>query len=441
MFRNIIKTTIRSLLKQKAYTVINTTGLTIGLASCLLIMLWANDEYKIDGFHQNGDRIIQLKRVIYQDDGQNFTTNAIPQPLEIVLEEQYPEVEKVTLIGWQVEALFKIGDDNYKEFGRYVRPEFFEIFTHPFIVGDASTALTDLQSLVISERLALKFYGENWKQVALGQTIPLGSQEFKITGVFENPPQQTTLTFDWLVPAQNYISRNSWVENWNNGGFRMAALMKEGADMDAFAKKVLNEINDNTEGADERVGYQIYSRQYLHSNYADLAERGGRIDFSRIMIVVAISIITIACINFMNLATARSARRVKEIGMRKVLGAGRNSLIFQFLTEAIVMALVAALAAIILVQLVLPAFNELAGKFITIDYGNPLLLLIVVALALFTGLMSGLYPAFFLSSFRATAVIKGQILKIGDGGTIPQRIGSFPIHNVHSTHHWHPFHL
>jgi ABC-type antimicrobial peptide transport system permease subunit len=425
MFRNIIKTTFRSLLKQKSYTFINTLGLTVGLASSFLILLWVEDEYRVDGFHEKSANIYQLKRIIYQDDGQNFNTEAIPQPLEIVLEETYPEVDMVTLIGWDIEALFKLEDRSFKETGRYVSPEFLKIFSFPLIIGSKENALNEINSIVISEDLAAKLYGENWQSNILGSTLPLGNNTFTISGVFENPSPHSSLQFQWLIPAQRYISENSWVENWNNGGFQMVVLMKDGADINAFGEKVLNEVNNNIQGGDERIVYQKFSDQYLYSNFENGAAQGGRIDYVRALLIVAICIIIIACINFMNLATARSAIKVKEIGVRKVMGAGRNSLALQFLTEALAIAFTASFFAILIVQLILPGFNQLTGKFIQIDFSAPTYWLMITGIALVTGLLSGMYPAFFLSGINTIHVIRGHIIKVGGGATLRKALVVF----------------
>jgi len=413
MFKNIIKTTIRSLIKQRTYTLINTLGLTIGLASFFLILFWVNDEYKVDNFHQNDNRIYQLKRIIYQDDGQNFTTMAVPQPLEIVLEEQYPEVDKVSLVGWEIESVFRANGELFKETGKYVSPEFLEIFSFPLAVGDPETALNEINSVVISKKLAMKLLGEDWKYEALGSTYKLDNETFQVTGVFESIPAHSTLQFDFLIPAEAYISRNNWVENWNNGGFRMIVMMKDDADMEGFGKKVLNEVNNNIQSGDERIVFQKFSDQYLYSNFENGIANGGRIDYVRAILLVAFSIIIIASINFTNLATARSVTRVKEIGVRKVLGAGRNSLAFQFQTEAMVIAFLATILATGIVWLILPYFNILTGKSITVDFENPMVWSLLVGAPLITGVMSGLYPAFFLSSFKPLSAIRGQVVKIG----------------------------
>ena len=409
MLRNILTIAARVFIRQKGYTAINILGLTVGIASSLLILLWLQNETKVDRFHLNDSRLYQMKRNMIQDEGIQ-TTNGIPAPLKRTLDNDYPEVDKVSLVGWVNEFLFQHEDKIYRESGRYVSPEFFEIFTFPFAAGDPSTALNEVHSVVISEELALKYFGSDWESEAIGKVFRIDNrQEFTVTGVFSSIPSLSSLRFDWIINAEEYNRRNSWVDDWNNGGYRMVITLQEGADPIAFEQKVREEINKNTDGVDEPLFIQKFSEQHLYGTYEGGELVGGRIEYVRIFTVVAILIMLMACINFMNLATARSARRAREIGVRKVMGARRSSLSLQFLSEAVIMALAATLAAVLLVQLLLPSFNLITGQQIAIDFTSPTLWIIVIGMAMFTGLLSGSYPALFLSSFKVVNVIKGSI--------------------------------
>ncbi len=204
-----------------------------------------------------------------------------------------------------------------------------KIFSYPLIAGDPNTAMKDLNSVLISDRLALKYFGNNWKDNnVIGRTLRIdNSRDFTVTGVFENPSSNSSLQFNWLIPAREYIRRNDWVENWGNGGFSMVITLKKGTDVEAFAKKVEQEINNHTNNPeDERLFIQKYSDRYLHGAFENGVSIGGRIDYVRIFMVVAMFILVIACINFMNLATARASQRAQEIGLRKVMGAQKGTL-------------------------------------------------------------------------------------------------------------------
>ncbi len=287
-----------------------------------------------------------------------------------------------------------------------------KIFSYPLIAGDPNTAMKDLNSVLISDRLAVKYFGNNWKDTnVIGRTLKIDNySDFTVTGVFENPSSNSSLQFNWLIPAREYIRRNNWVENWGNGGFRMALTLKEGTDVEAFAKKVEQEINNHTNNTeDERLFLQKYSDRYLYGTFENGVSIGGRIDYVHIFVVIAVFILVIACINFMNLATARASRRAKEIGLRKVMGAQKGTLGVQFLTESVVISLVSVIFAASLVYFLLPWFNQLAGKSITVDFNDPRMWLLLAGITFITGLLSGSYPALLLPSFKITSSLKGTL--------------------------------
>ncbi len=412
MFKNYFKTAFRTFVKQRGYTFINISGLTIGLVTSLLILLWINDEVSIDKFHTNDTKLYQVLRNMYLTDGQVFTTTAVPKPLHEVLKNEYPEVEHAVLLSWENELLFQREGETHREKGRFASPEFFEIFTYPLLAGDKKSILKDIHSVVISENIASKFFGQDWakQNAAVGQTLRIDNrQDFKVTGVFESITEMSSYQFDFVIPVEEYNKRNSWVEDWGNNGLRMVMTLNNVVDIDALNEKIEQEINKHTEQGDNQLFLQKYSEQYLYSSFENGVNDGGRIDYVKTFFVVAVFILVIASINFMNLATARSTGRAKEIGVRKVLGARRGSLRIQFMTESILMTLVSTILAIALVQLLLPGFNTLTSKSITIDYLGTEFWIITLGISLFTGLLSGSYPAFFLSSFKITKVIKGTL--------------------------------
>lgn len=409
MLQNYIITAARNFRKYKGYTFLNILGLTTGIACSLLITLWITDELSVDKFHEKDARLYQMLRNMHQSDGHVITTEAIPQPVKPLLETKYPEIDKVTLIGWENEFLFQKDEKTFREKGRYVSPEFFEVFSFPLISGDSATAMDDIHSIVISESLAKKYFTS--VEHALGQTLHVNNaQDFKVTGIFKDFPKTSSLQLNWVIPAEEFISRNDWVESWFNGGFSMAFTLKEGIDVNTFAKKIEQEVNEHTNHeADERLIFQKYSDRYLHSTFEDGINTGGRIDYVNLFIVVAIFMIVIACVNFMNLATARSVRRAQEIGIRKVMGAGKVTLGLQFLTEAMVIAIISVFLSTLTAMLLLPYFNQFTGKQVILDLTNPEVCIILAAVAIATGFLSGSYPALLLPSFKLTNSLKGTL--------------------------------
>lgn len=416
MLRNYLLVALRSAQKYKGHTVLNLLSLIIGIAACLMILLWIQDERSIDKFHEKDDRLYRVWRNMYQSSGQVLTTGAIPQPLAETLREDYPEIEEVALIGWDVQLLFKKEDLVFYETGKYASPEFFSIFSFPFLAGDPATALNDLSSIVISESLAVKYFGNDWQtgEKALGQTLIVNGdgKAFKVAGVFKDPGPQSSFDFDWVIPAQEYIQRNEWVSSWYNGGFSICFTMKEGADLAPVQERVLQEINENTNyEADERIYLQKFSDNYLYGSFENGRPVGGRIQYVRILFIIAIFILVIACINFMNLATARSSRRTKEIGVRKVLGAQKGALRQQFFIESFLLSIIAVLLALLLVVFTLPYFNQITEKSLSLDPGDPKLWLGLIIVTLITGILSGSYPALLLPSFKTISSLKGEVKK------------------------------
>lgn len=402
------KTALRLATRHKGYTLMNVSGLTVGLASCLLILMWVNDEISVDKFHEKSDRLYQVFRDMIQASGDIETTEAIPQPLELELKNSYPEVEHVCILGWEMELLFRSGDNTLYEKGRYASADFFQVFSFPFLAGDPATSLTDVHSVAISRRLAEKLFDDAWPE-AVGKPIRINEgQEFKVTGVFENPPVTSSLDFDFILPAQEFIQRNPWVESWFNGGFRMYLTLKEDVDVNAVKTRIHQEVNKHTDyAADEPIYLQRFADHYLYSDFQQGVASGGRIQYVRILLVIAFFVLVIACINFMNLATARTSTRAREIGVKKVMGAQRASLRIQFFAESLLHAFVSMVLALLVVYLSLPYFNALTGKMLRFDFTDQKLWMGLMGITIVTGLLSGSYPALLLSSFKTISSLKG----------------------------------
>ncbi|MGB4971467.1 MAG: FtsX-like permease family protein [Cyclobacteriaceae bacterium] len=421
MLSNYLKIARRNAMLYKGYTFLNLFGLIAGITSSLLILLWINDEVNMNKFHSNGEHIYQLFRNMNQSGGIVSTTRSIPKPAADLIRAEYPEVNQVALFSWQMERTLGEGDKASKIMGHYVTPEFLDVFSFPLLVGNKTTALNDLNAILISKSTAMSHFGTEW-QAALGKTLLLDkSNEARVTGVFDDPGINSTLEFDWLMPAEHFILNNDWMNDWGNGSFSVFLTIDSEEKARAVAQRVLGEINAHTQGAsnagDETLILQKFEDTYLYSNFDNGVIDGGRIDYVRIMTGVVLLILLIACINFMNLTTARADRRSKEVGLRKVMGAQKTSITAQFFAEAFIFSIIAVMVALVLAYITLPYFNQLVGKQLMIDFSAPLTWMVILGLIAGVGILSGSYPAVVLPSFN--------IIKSLKGGTIQGRGSAF----------------
>ncbi|WP_266368142.1 ABC transporter permease [Tellurirhabdus rosea] len=408
MLRNYLKIAWRNILKSKTFSFINVLGLALGMACSLLIWLWVKDEKSINRFHANGPRLYQVLENQRWTGNEVSTTPATPGPLAPALVAEVPEVEKAVKITWDEEHLLAVGEKAYKEKGRFASPDLFQIFSFPLRHGNPQTAISGPTSIVISEKVAQKLFG---RTDVVGRIIRLDNQEDRqISGVMVDIPETSSLKFDFVTPLAPYEKKNEWLTKWDNNGIRTFVLLRAKADVDRVNRKIANFIHQHEKNVTTITTFLFpYEDAYLYSKFTNGLPDGGRIEYVRLFTVVAIFILLIACINFMNLATARSAKRAKEVGIRKVVGAERTFLIGQFVGEAVLTAGIALLFAALLVQLLLPLFNQLTEKHIRIEYGNPFYWLTLLGLALVTGIVSGSYPALFLSSLQPIRILKGTL--------------------------------
>src|SRR6266536_46175 len=423
MFKNYLKIALRNLGKNKAFSFINIFGLAAGLASCLLIMLYIFDESSYDKYQKDGDLLFRIASV--NNKGETWAASAAP--LAFAVKNNLPEVEQSTrLMTFPDIAKMLIKYENgfeKKQFfetnGYYVDSTFFQIFTYDFVYGNGLTALNEPNSLVISKEMAQKFFG-NTNPVGKPLLIntPFGEFNYTVKAVFDNSKYKSH------IPANYFLSmRNNDMWNWvqqqttmiGNSVFFTYVKLKETADPNLFEKK-LQSFFDQQAGADSKaMGFSIklflqpVKDIYLHSSLGNEIAANGNITYLYILGSIAAFILLIACINFMNLSTARSEKRAKEVGVRKVMGAEKSALIWQFLGESFMMCVMALILALMLVQILLPYFNELTQKNIHF-FDEPGLLFWIVGLTLLTGLFAGLYPAFYLSAFKPVSVLKGKII-------------------------------
>ncbi len=407
MFKNYLKITLRNIKKQKGYSFINIAGLAVGLACCIIMLLWVQDELSWDRFHKNADEIYRV--IAEQQTKDQIIHNArTPDPLAPVLKEQFPEIVNViryqSFSGWTVrygEKAFL--NDNLGT----ADPAFFEMFTFPFIKGDPKTALQDRHSIVITEDMAKKYFGN---EEPMDKIISIGI-DFKVTGVIKNLPHHSHLHFDCIFPIINM--EDMWSENfedWERIVFYTYVQLQKSGYVNNFSQKISNVVkNHYPESNINKIFLQPLRETHLYSTFQwDLDNyKQGNISYVYIFTLTALCILFIACINFMNLSTARSSIRAKEIGVRKVTGAFRMDIIKQFFGESILLSFISLFFAIFLTYLFLPVFNKLSDKQLILDFSSNIEFIIgLTAITILTGVISGSYPALFLSSFQPSRVLK-----------------------------------
>lgn len=406
MIKNYIKTAFRNFSRHKSSFFINVIGLSTGMACTVLILLWVNDEINFDRWHAKDDRIYRvMEHQTYA--GEIFTTSSTPGVLADAMKEEYPELEHAATMTWEMDNMFSVGDRFFKAQGMYVGADWFHIFSFRLLHGNADDALTSPTSLAISKSLAQKLFDT---EDAVGKTVLFNKKEsFNVTAVFDDVPANSTIRFDYLIPFTVFAEQNQWVKEWGNNGPRTVITLAPGTKEDEFEAKIGDFIKKRNEKSNVELFVHPFGHSYLYGRFKDGHQDGGRIDYVRMFSIIAIFILLIACINFMNLSTARSQRRSKEVGIRKAIGASRKSLVVQFIGESILISLASLILAIGMVFLALPYFNELTDKEIILDLTNPVLLGGLAAVTIFTGLIAGSYPALYLSGFEAVQVLKGSL--------------------------------
>lgn len=408
MQTNYLKVALRHIKKNKGYAFINMIGLSLGMACAILILLWVNDEVRYNTFQKNYSTLYQvIENQSYE--GKTYTFSALPGKFSPAIKDELPEIKYATRTDFGTRNLFSGGDKNIYEVGYYADPDFLKMFSFELIKGDTSKLLSDPTSIVITTKMAEKFFG---KDDPIGKTIKVNNdKEYTITGLVKEPPLNSTLKFSWLLSFKIFEDKNQWLEQWGNNGIQTFIQLKDGADAKELDKKLHEFISKKDTGAIAKPFLLAMKDWRLRNRYEDGKYAGGRIEFVRMFSIIGLLIIIIACINFMNLATARSEQRAREVGVRKVLGAGRGILIRQFFGESIMMSFAAMLVAALIVFLVLPSFNTLVEKHLSFDLANPVLWAGLPLLALVCGAIAGSYPSLYLSSFNPATVFKG--LQIG----------------------------
>ncbi len=411
MIRSYLLIAIRNLKKSPGFSTINILGLAIGMASAMIMLIWIENEVTHDKFHTNKNRIYEAWNK-FAFSGEIQCWNTTPKVLGPTLEKEFPEVEKIARMDWNQQKLFSYENKRIYASGSFTDPAFLDIFTFPFIKGHPKSALDGLDEVVITEDLAKKIFGN---EDPMGKQIKIENKDlYTVAGVLKNLPNNTRFKFEYLLNWKKMEALNGGPENfWGNNSTRTYVMLRQGANLENVQAKlkVLKPKYDKSEPKWEMFFYPL-ERWRLYSNFENGIEKGGLITYVKLFGIIAGFVLIIACINFMNLSTARSEKRAKEVGIRKVMGVSRNGLISQFILESVLLAFLSGIMAIGLLQLAFPGFNTLAEKTLGIQWTNPIYWFVFFGFILLTGFLAGSYPAFFLSGFEPVKVLKGTFQPI-----------------------------
>jgi putative ABC transport system permease protein len=423
MIKSYFKTIIRNLWKNKAYSFLNIGGLAIGIACAGLIFLWVADELTFDNFNVKKDTLYSVQ-VNASYGGNDFTMGSTPRLMASSLKAEIPGIANACRISDEgVNSLINIGGNAMYATGKYTDPSLFSMFTLPFVQGKADKPFPQLFSIVITEKTAKKFFGND--PDVIGKTVRMNNeQDYVVTGVMKDIPENSTLQFEWLAPYEAQMQQQTEKSGhpdigWDSYGPFTYVELDPSANLVSVNKKLYNYVHQKDATQKNTAFLYPIDRWHLHGEFANGKETGGgRIEQVRLLSIIAWVILFIACINFMNLATARSEKRAKEIGVRKVLGSGRRRLVIQFISEALLMSVIATVLAIIIIIFVLPAFNALVQKNLSLNLNDPIQIAALLLITVICGLLAGSYPSLYLSSFNPVKVLKGLRIKSGSAAII-----------------------
>ncbi|MEI9920926.1 MAG: ABC transporter permease [Bacteroidota bacterium] len=409
MLRHNILLALRNFARYKSSFIINLIGLSTGLACTFLIYMWVTDELSVDKYSSNDDRLYCTMEFRKRATG-IWTALSSPGPMAEALVTDIPEVEMAAQMTWPREMTVSVGENNFTSTGRYCAKDFFKIFGTKMLAGDPNTVITDKSSVAISDKLAVTLFGST--ENSIGKTILLQHEsEFKVTGVFQSLPINATGQFDFVLPYQTFLDKNDWLASWGNTGLMTIVLLKPGVDLQKLNAKLADfiKVKTNNDITYRTLFLKKFSDLYLYGQYDnDGVLAGGRITYVKLFSIIAVFILIIACINFMNLSTARATRRMKEVGIKKVMGAARKGLIGQYMGESIITSFISLAVAVLLVYVFLPEFNSITEKHLTFQpLGTQVLWFI--GITLIAGILAGSYPALYLSGFSPAAVLKGKL--------------------------------
>jgi putative ABC transport system permease protein len=429
MFRNYFKIAFRNLIKTKGYTFINVAGLATGMAVAMLIGLWIWDEVTFDRYHKNYDRLAQVWQYnIYNGVKQAQMSN--PYLLAEEIRNNFgSDFKYVIQSTWNFGRILTVGDKKFNKAGMYWEPEVIDMLSINLLKGDPELALKDPYSIILSESVAKAFFGD---ADPMGQMMRVNNKnDVKVTGVYEDLPHSSHFReMSFIMPWSLYLIENDWIKTmddpWDSNFTQTWAQIAENADFEQVSAKIINVKykklrTDNDRKYKPEVFLHPMSKWHLYTNFKEGKNEGGRIEFVWMFGIIGVFVLLLACINFMNLSTARSENRAKEVGIRKSVGSMRSQLVYQFFCESIVVAMLAFVLAIGLVYLALPQFNEVADKKLAIFWSSPTFWLMGLGFTMMTGLVAGSYPALYLSSFQPVKVLKGTF-RVGRLASIPRQV-------------------
>ena len=408
MFKNYFNIAFRNLKKYKGFSFINILGLAVGMACTLLILLWVQDELSYDRFFPNADRLYRVIDSEKYSNGEGSLFSMNPPSLSKTLVNKYPEIIDATRLRIVKNSVLQYEDKRFTENNlMFADPSFLKMFSIQFLKGNENTALSNLSSIVITTETAEKYFGHS---DPLGKIIKINNHmNFEVTGVVKKIPSNSHLKIEFLLPFDAIKDFGYTIEGWNSFAHTTYVLLNKNVDFHTLSKKISNTIIQNQKDINITIGLQPVTDIHLYSSNIWGIGGTGNITQVYLFSIIALLILLLACINFINLSTARSSNRAKEIGMRKVVGASRKEIIIQFFLESIIYAFISLIISIVLVYDLLPAFNSLSGKELSFNLQNNFeLLLLTLGIAVFTGIISGVYPALFLSAFKPVKVLKGK---------------------------------
>lgn len=427
MIKNYFKIAWRNLLKNKVSSFINIGGLAIGMAVAMLIGFWIYDEMSFDHYHQNYSRIARVMQH-QTSNGKIYTGMAIPFPLGQELRDKHgSDFKYIVRSSWQGDHILSLGEKKLIQGGAYMDADVAKLLSLKMLKG-ADDGLKDMNSVLLSAAAAKAVFGD---AEPINQVIKIDNkQDVKVSGVYEDLPANTTFKdLNFIAPWELYVASEPWVKRsmtqWGNNSFQLFAQIADNTDFETVSKHIINTKLDKVPPEDKKYNSLIFLHPmkdwHLRSTFENGKNTGGLIEYVRLFLIIGVFVLLLACINFMNLSTARSEKRAKEVGIRKAIGSLRKQLIGQFFTESLLVVVMAFALSLIIVQVALPWFNDVASKQMKVTWLNPYFWLMGIAFALFTGLVAGSYPALYLSSFKPVKVLKGTF-RAGRFAAIPRKV-------------------
>ncbi|MFK7935358.1 MAG: ABC transporter permease, partial [Saprospiraceae bacterium] len=420
MLINNLKIALRNFKKHRGYNFINVFGLALSLAAVLLIGLWIQSEYRVNRFHSNGEQIYKLYRSFPNERGAIEARAATPFPVSTAIAEKYPEINETTALLDQGNCLIIKDNESFFSSGTYAYFSVFDIFDIPLIAGTKEGADNEINGVFISEKLATRYFGTDWKSKSIGEAMTIeggdiGKEVFKVLGVFENLPKQSDFQFEFVTNIKKFAAEHTRWASWGSSAFQTYALVNPNTDIEKLGQKISSIVAENGGNENLKIHLQAFENTYLYSTFADGLPTGGRIEYVRIFSLAAAFLLLMACINFINLTTARATRRAKEVGIRKVVGANQSALVTQFMTETGLIVSISVVLAVGLVMSVIPFANELLESTLALNFTDPQLWIGLISLVGITTILAGIYPSLVLSSYKIINILKNKLTGRFDG--------------------------